>query len=159
MAAHRMLSFSMRGPCIPPPNGVPLWRGTYSPSNSPSVKVISQMAVGYDNIDIPAATARKIPVGHTPGILTDATADLTWALLMAAVRRVVEADRFARGGQWRTWEPNLFLGPNITGATFSRPKRFLEGLPLGHSGGLYTIRQNARIICVLSNRVVDEFSC
>ncbi len=75
------------------------------------------MAVGYDNIDIPAATARKIPVGHTPGVLTDATADLTWALLMAAARRVVEADRFVRGGEWRTWEPNLLLGPNITGAT------------------------------------------
>ncbi|QDL10594.1 D-glycerate dehydrogenase [Brasilonema octagenarum UFV-E1] len=82
-----------------------------------SFKVISQMAVGYDNIDIPAATARKIPVGHTPGVLTDATADLTWALLMAAARRVVEADRFVRGGEWRTWEPNLLLGPNITGAT------------------------------------------
>ncbi|NMG07280.1 D-glycerate dehydrogenase [Brasilonema sp. UFV-L1] len=82
-----------------------------------SFKVISQMAVGYDNIDIPAAIARKIPVGHTPGVLTDATADLTWALLMAAARHVVEADRFARGGQWKTWEPNLFLGPNITGAT------------------------------------------
>jgi glyoxylate reductase len=82
-----------------------------------SFKVISQMAVGYDNIDIRAATVRKIPVGHTPGVLTDATADLTWALLMAAARRVVEADRFARGGQWRTWEPNLLLGPNITGAT------------------------------------------
>ncbi|KAB8335517.1 D-glycerate dehydrogenase [Scytonema tolypothrichoides VB-61278] len=82
-----------------------------------SFKVISQMAVGYDNIDIPVATARKIPVGHTPGVLTDATADLTWALLMAAARRVVEADRFVRGGEWRTWEPNLLLGPNITGAT------------------------------------------
>jgi glyoxylate reductase len=53
-----------------------------------SLKVISQMAVGYDNIDIPAATARQIPVGHTPDVLTDATADFTWALLMAAARRI-----------------------------------------------------------------------
>ncbi|GAB1544117.1 D-glycerate dehydrogenase [Scytonema sp. NUACC21] len=82
-----------------------------------SLKVISQMAVGYDNIDIPAATAKKIPVGHTPGVLTDATADFAWALLMAAARRVVEANRFTRAGQWQTWEPDLLLGPNITGAT------------------------------------------
>lgn len=82
-----------------------------------SLKVISQMAVGYDNIDIQAATARRLPVGHTPGVLTDATADLAWALLMAAARRIVEADKFTRAGQWRTWEPDLLLGPNITGAT------------------------------------------
>jgi len=81
------------------------------------LKVISQMAVGYDNIDIAAATARKIPVGHTPGVLTDATADLTWALLMASARRVVEGDRITRAGQWRTWEPDFLLGPNVTGAT------------------------------------------
>lgn len=83
----------------------------------PSLKVISQMAVGYDNIDIAAATARHIPVGHTPGVLTDATADFAWSLLMAAARRVVEADRFTRAGEWQTWEPDLLLGPNITGAT------------------------------------------
>jgi glyoxylate reductase len=82
-----------------------------------SLKVISQMAVGYDNIDIPAATARQIPVGHTPGVLTDATADFAWALLMAAARRVVEGDRFTRAGEWQTWEPDLLLGPNVTGAT------------------------------------------
>ena len=81
------------------------------------LKVISQMAVGFDNIDIAAATAHKIPVGHTPGVLTDATADLTWALLMAAARRVVEGDRFTRQGKWQTWEPDLLLGPNVSGAT------------------------------------------
>ncbi|MDZ8052886.1 MAG: 2-hydroxyacid dehydrogenase [Aulosira sp. ZfuVER01] len=84
---------------------------------SSSLKVISQMAVGYDNIDVTAATAKKIPVGNTPGVLTDATADLTWALLMAAARRVVEADRFTRAGLWQTWEPDLLLGPNVAGAT------------------------------------------
>ncbi|HBY94022.1 MAG: D-glycerate dehydrogenase [Ardenticatenaceae bacterium] len=83
----------------------------------PALKVISQMAVGYDNIDIPAATARGIPVGHTPGVLTDATADFTWALLMTAARRVVEGDRFARAGHWKTWGPTLLLGPDVTGAT------------------------------------------
>ena len=83
----------------------------------PSLKVISQLAVGLDNIDLAAATARRIPVGHTPGVLTDATADFTWALLMAAARRVVEGDRFTRSGRWQTWDPIGFLGPDITGAT------------------------------------------
>lgn len=82
-----------------------------------SLKVISQMAVGYDNIDIAAATARGIPVGNTPGVLTDATADLTWALLMAAARRIVEAEKFLREGHWRTWEPMVLLGADVTGST------------------------------------------
>lgn len=82
-----------------------------------SLKVISQMAVGYDNIDIPTATARHLPVGHTPDVLTDATADFAWTLLMAAARRIVEAERFVRAGQWQTWEPDLLLGSNITGTT------------------------------------------
>jgi glyoxylate reductase len=82
-----------------------------------SLKVISQMAVGYDNIDIPVATARRIPVGNTPDVLTDATADFAWALLMAAARRVVEADKYTRAGYWQTWEPDLLLGSSIAGAT------------------------------------------
>ncbi len=82
-----------------------------------SLKVISQMAVGYDNIDIPAATARGIPVGNTPGVLTNATADLTWALLMAAARRIVEAEKFVQAGQWKTWEPTLLLGADLNGST------------------------------------------
>ena len=86
-------------------------------SQAPSLKVISQMAVGFDNIDVATASAGGIPVGNTPGVLTDATADFTWALLMAAARRVVEADRFTRSGEWRTWEPDLLLGPNVAGAT------------------------------------------
>jgi glyoxylate reductase len=82
-----------------------------------SLKVISQMAVGYDNINIAAMTAKGIPVGHTPGVLTDATADLTWALLMAGARRVVEADKEVRLGHWQTWEPTMLLGVNVSGAT------------------------------------------
>lgn len=82
-----------------------------------NIRVISQMAVGYDNIDVAAATARKIPVGNTPGVLTNATADLTWALLMASARRIVEADNFTRALCWQTWEPDLLLGADITGAT------------------------------------------
>ncbi len=84
---------------------------------SPALKVISQFAVGFDNIDVTAATSRRIPVGNTPGVLTDATADFTWALLMAAGRRLVEGDRFTRSGQWKTWGPTLLLGPDIAHAT------------------------------------------
>ncbi len=83
----------------------------------PQLKVISNHAVGFDNIDIPAATARKIPVGNTPGILTDATADFAFSLLVAAARRVVEGDRYVRAGKWKTWGPSILLGPDITGAT------------------------------------------
>jgi glyoxylate reductase len=83
----------------------------------PQVRVISQMAVGFDNIDVAAATARGIPIGNTPGVLTDTTADFAWSLLMAAARRVVEGDKFARAGKWKTWGPIDFLGPDVTGAT------------------------------------------
>jgi glyoxylate reductase len=83
----------------------------------PQLKVISQMAVGFDNIDLAAATERGIPVGNTPGVLTDTTADFAWALLMAAARRVVEGDNFTRAGKWNTWGPIDFLGPDVTGAT------------------------------------------
>lgn len=83
----------------------------------PQLKVISQMAVGFDNIDVPAATARGIPIGNTPGVLTDTTADFAWALLMAAARLVAKGDRFTRAGEWKTWGPIDFLGPDITGAT------------------------------------------
>ncbi len=82
-----------------------------------SLKVISQMAVGVDNIDIPAATGRGIPIGNTPGVLTETTADLAWALLMAAARRVVEGDKFTRAGRWKTWGPTLLMGTDVHGAT------------------------------------------
>jgi glyoxylate reductase len=81
------------------------------------LKVISQMAVGFDNINIPEATQRGLPVGNTPGVLTDTTADFAWTLLMAAARRVVEGDKFTRAGRWQTWGPIDFLGPDVTGAT------------------------------------------
>lgn len=81
------------------------------------LKVISQMAVGVDNIDLKTATARGIPVGHTPGVLTEATADFTFALLMAAARRIPEGVDYVRAGKWRTWEPMGLLGVDIWGAT------------------------------------------
>lgn len=83
----------------------------------PKLKVISTMAVGHDNIDIAAATERGIRVGNTPGVLTETTADMIWALLMAAARRVVEADNFTRDGNWKTWTPMGLLGQDIHHAT------------------------------------------
>ncbi len=84
---------------------------------APKLKVISNYAVGYDNIDIAEATKRGIIVGNTPGVLTDTTADLAFALLMAAARRIVEGDKFVRAGKWKTWGPTLLLGRDIHGAT------------------------------------------
>ena len=83
----------------------------------PQLKVISSMSVGVDHIDVAAATARGIPVGNTPGVLTDATADQAFALLLAAARRVTEAERFLRAGKWVTWQPSLLLGADLVGAT------------------------------------------
>jgi len=84
---------------------------------APRLKVISNLAVGYDNIDIPEATRRGIVVGNTPGVLTETTADFAFALLMAAARRVVEADGFTRKGLWKTWGPMVMLGQDIHHAT------------------------------------------
>jgi glyoxylate reductase len=83
----------------------------------PGLKVISNFAVGYDNIDVAAATARGIPVGNTPGVLTETTADMAFALLMAAARRIVEAVEYVKAGKWGTWAPTLCLGHDIHGAT------------------------------------------
>jgi glyoxylate reductase len=83
----------------------------------PGLKVISNHAVGVDNVDVQAATARGIPVGYTPGILTDATADMAFALLLAAARRVVEGDRLVKMGGWKTWAPGFMLGADLAGTT------------------------------------------
>ncbi len=85
--------------------------------NAPKLKVISNCAVGFDNIDVPAATQRGIAVGNTPGVLTETTADFAFALLMAAARRVVEGDRYTRAGKWKTWGLTVLLGQDVYGAT------------------------------------------
>jgi lactate dehydrogenase-like 2-hydroxyacid dehydrogenase len=81
------------------------------------LKVIANYAVGFDNIDVKAATARGIMVTNTPGVLTDATADHAWALIFAASRRIVESDKFTRAGKYHGWGPMMFLGGDITGRT------------------------------------------
>lgn len=83
----------------------------------PHLKVISNFAVGFDNVDVPAATERGVAVCNTPGVLTNATADATWSLLMAAARRIVEGVDYVRADKWKTWGPTLLLGQDITGAT------------------------------------------
>jgi lactate dehydrogenase-like 2-hydroxyacid dehydrogenase len=83
----------------------------------PQLKVVSNFAVGFDNIDVPALTRRKIPAGNTPGVLTDTTADLAFALLMAAARRIPESVEYVKAGSWKTWGPMLLMGVDIHGAT------------------------------------------
>lgn len=86
-------------------------------AQAPKLKVISQIAVGHDNIDVVAARARGIVVTHTPGVLTEATADLTWALLLATARRLPTAERFLRSGEWRRWDVDLLCGSDVHGRT------------------------------------------
>jgi glyoxylate reductase len=83
---------------------------------APRLRVVSNMAVGVDNIDVAACTARGIPVGHTPGVLTEATADLAMALLLAAARGLPQAAADAREGRWSTWSPTGWLGADLHGA-------------------------------------------
>ena len=86
----------------------------------PRLRAVSSVSVGVDHVDLAAATARGIPVGNTPGVLTETTADLAFALLLDAARRVSEGDRFVRDGSWvpeRVWEPDMLLGRDVHGAT------------------------------------------
>ena len=89
--------------------------------SQPRLRIVSQYAVGYDNIDLECATKHGVYVTNTPGVLTDATADLTWALILAITRRIVEADRFVRSGEWYKkgtgWHPKMLLGFQVSGAT------------------------------------------
>jgi glyoxylate reductase len=84
---------------------------------APRLKVVSNYAVGFNNIDVDAATARGIAVGNTPGVLTDATADMAFCLLIAAARRVVDGYQYAQAGHWKTWEPLGHLGQDLVGRT------------------------------------------
>jgi len=85
--------------------------------SNPELKVISNCAVGFDNIDIKTANVYKVPVCNTPGILTETTADLTWALMLSVARRIVESDKFNRAGKFKGWDIMLFLGGDVYGKT------------------------------------------
>lgn len=84
---------------------------------TPGLLVVSNMATGFDNVDVPAATRRNVLVTRTPGVLSETTADFTFALMLAAARRVVEGDRYAHDGSWKTWGPETLLGVDVYGAT------------------------------------------
>jgi len=86
-------------------------------TSEPQLKMIANYAVGYDNIDVETATKLGIPVSNTPGVLTDATAELAWALVFAVARRIVESDRFAREGKFNGWGPQLLLGMELAQKT------------------------------------------
>jgi lactate dehydrogenase-like 2-hydroxyacid dehydrogenase len=86
-------------------------------ARAPKLRVLSQMAVGYDNIDVAACTRRGIPVGNTPGVLTETTADLAFGLLLMTARRLGEAETWLRAGQWKTWSPMELTGPDVHHAT------------------------------------------
>lgn len=85
--------------------------------NAPNLKVIANFAVGFNNIDIDEATKRGIHVSNTPGVLSDTTAELAWALLFAVTRRICEGDRYVREGKWNSFSPSLLLGQDVTGKT------------------------------------------
>lgn len=83
----------------------------------PNLRIVANVAVGYDNIDVPACTARRVAVTNTPGVLDETTADFAWTLLMAAGRRLIEADRLARSGAWTRWNLDQLCGTDIWGKT------------------------------------------
>jgi len=85
--------------------------------SEPRLKMIASYAVGYDNIDVETATKLGIPISNTPGVLTDATAEMAWALLFSASRRIVEGDKFTRAGRFNGWDPMLMHGQDVAGKT------------------------------------------
>lgn len=114
---------------------------------APRLKVVSNFAVGFNNVDVTACTARKIPVGNTPGVLTEATADIAVTLLLAAARRLGESATDAKEGRWHTWEPLGWLGADLTGRTLGIVGMgrigFATAMRLHHGWGmkvLYTAR-------------------
>lgn len=86
-------------------------------AQAPQLKVVSNVAVGYDNVDVQAATRHGVVVTHTPGVLTDTTADFVWGLLLAIARRIPEGDRYIRAGQWREWKLMTLVGCDVYGQT------------------------------------------
>ncbi|MGC9327225.1 MAG: 2-hydroxyacid dehydrogenase [Candidatus Hinthialibacter sp.] len=114
------------------------------------LKIIANYAVGYNNIDIAEASRRGIAVANTPGVLTDATADLAWTLLLAAARRAVESDAYLRAGKFQGWGPMLLLGRDVTGAT-------LGIVGLGRIGKAFAQRAAAFQMKILyASRELDE---
>jgi glyoxylate reductase len=106
----------------------------------PGCRVFANMAVGFNNIDMAAATRRGVLVTNTPGVLTETTADLTWALMLAVARRIVEGDKFFRTGQWPGWGPLQLLGHDIHGATLGIVGAGRIGTAVGRRGSAFGMR-------------------
>lgn len=134
-----------------------------------NLKVISQVAVGVDNIDLKAAASRNIPVGHTPDLLTDATADLTFALILAAARRLGETIDYARSGHWQTWGLTTLLGESIHAATLGiiglgrigqavarRAAGFAMPILYTHTGDLPEVEQELGATRVSLNQLLEN---
>jgi glyoxylate reductase len=121
-------------------------------ASASKLRVISNLAVGLDNIDVAAATAAGIAVGNTPGVLTDATADLAFALLMAAARRVAEGDREVRAGKWQAWGPSVLLGREVWGATLG----IIGWGQIGRAMARRGVGFNMRVLYVSRSRREDE---
>ncbi len=108
----------------------------------PQLKVVANMAVGFDNIDLAAATARGVMATNTPGVLTDATADHAWALLFAVARRIPESEKFLRAGKFKSWGPLLFLGGDVTGRTLG----IIGAGRIGHAVAMKSRGFNMRVL-------------
>lgn len=104
------------------------------------LKIVANVAVGYDNIDVEAATRKGIFVTNTPGVLTETTADMAWAILMAAARRVVEGDKFTRSGRWKTWQIMAFTGQDVHGATLGIVGMGRIGLAIARRAAGFSMR-------------------
>jgi lactate dehydrogenase-like 2-hydroxyacid dehydrogenase len=103
----------------------------------PGLKVVANMAVGYDNVDLDAARHRGVRVTNTPDVLTDATAELTWALILAVARRVGEGERMVRAGQWAGWHPTWLLGMQLKGRTLGIVGAGRIGREVGRRAGAF----------------------
>ncbi|MDZ7360365.1 MAG: D-glycerate dehydrogenase [candidate division KSB1 bacterium] len=108
----------------------------------PQLKIVANMAVGFDNIDLAAATSRGVMATNTPGVLTDATADHAWALLFAVARRIPESEKFLRAGKFKSWGPLLFLGGDVTGRTLG----IIGAGRIGHAVAMKSRGFNMRVL-------------
>ncbi|MEM0952842.1 MAG: D-glycerate dehydrogenase [Pseudomonadota bacterium] len=112
-------------------------------THCPRLRFVSSMSVGVDHVDVPALTARGIPLGNTPGVLVDTTAELALALILAAARRIPEADRFVRAGNWRPelpWRPDMMVGKDLAGATLGLVGLGAIGQAVAHRAQAFGMR-------------------
>lgn len=128
------------------------WVGGTEFKNLPELKIVANCGCGHDNVDVVAAELRRVVVTDTPDVLTEATADLTWALILACARHVVEGDRLVRGGGWKGWHPELLLGLELRGLTLGLLGAGRVGQAVGRRAVPFGMR-----IAYTARRPVPEF--